>query len=93
MFLVVILGIVLGGFVVFLVIFYIVLDIVFVSLDDLWRGFFIIVGSWIGGGVNQMVMKEIFDVDDNLFVFMIVVDVVVVNIWMGFFFYGVSISK
>lgn len=38
-----------------------------------------------------MAMKEIFDVKDNFFVFMIVVDVVVVNIWMGFLFYGASI--
>jgi uncharacterized membrane protein len=37
-------------------------------------------------------MKEIFQVADNLFASMIVVDVVVANIWMGFLLYGASIS-
>jgi uncharacterized membrane protein len=37
-------------------------------------------------------MKEIFNVSDNLFGTMIVVDVVVANIWMGFLLYGANIS-
>ena len=37
-------------------------------------------------------MKEIFEVGDNLFATMIIVDVVVANIWMGFLLYGANIS-
>lgn len=62
------------------------------SPDELWRGLSTIAGSWIGGGANQTAMKIIFDVDDNLFATMIIVDVVVANIWMGFLLYGASIS-
>jgi len=60
--------------------------------DELWRGLSTIAGSWIGGGANQAAMKEIYEVKDNLFGTMIVVDVVVANIWMGFLLYGASIS-
>ncbi len=63
-----------------------------VPADALWRGFSTIAGSWIGGGANQTAMKEIFDVDDNLFATMIIVDVIVANIWMGFLLYGAGIS-
>ncbi len=93
MFLAATLGIVLGGPVALLVTSYIAPGIVSASPDELWRGLSTIAGSWIGGGANQTAMKEIFEVDDNLFASMIVVDVVVANIWMGFLLYGASISK
>jgi len=51
-----------------------------------------VAGSWIGGGANQTAMKEVFEVPDNIFAAMIVVDVIVANIWMGFLLYGVKIS-
>lgn len=93
MFLAATLGIVLGGPVALLVTSYIAPGIVSASPDELWRGLSTIAGSWIGGGANQTAMKEIFEVDDNLFASMIVVDVVVANIWMGFLLYGANISK
>jgi len=93
MFLAATLGIVLGGPVALLVTSYIAPGIVSASPEELWRGLSTIAGSWIGGGANQTAMKEIFEVDDNLFASMIVVDVVVANIWMGFLLYGASISK
>ncbi|MFT6708941.1 MAG: putative membrane protein [Flavobacteriales bacterium] len=62
------------------------------SSDDVWRGLATVAGSWIGGGANQTAMKEIYDVSDNLFATMIIVDVVVANIWMGFLLYGANIS-
>ncbi len=49
-------------------------------------------GSWIGGGANQTAMKEIFEVGDQLFGTMVVVDVVVANIWMGFILYGANVT-
>ena len=60
--------------------------------EDVWRGLSTVAGSWIGGGANQTAMKEIFEVSDNLFATMIIVDVVVANIWMGFLLYGANIS-
>ena len=38
-------------------------------------------------------MKEIFEVDENIFASMLVVDVVVANIWMGFLLYGANITE
>lgn len=60
--------------------------------DEVWRGLSTIAGSWIGGGGNQAAMKEIFNVNDTLFGTMVVVDVIVANIWMGFLLYGANIS-
>jgi len=85
-------GIILGGPIALLVTSYVFPDLVNVTPDQLWRGLSTIAGSWIGGGANQAAMKEIFEVSDNLFATMIIVDVVVANIWMGFLLYGANIS-
>lgn len=87
------LGIILGGPVALLITTNLFPGLFDISPDELWRGLSTIAGSWIGGGANQTAMKEIFEVDDNLFASMIVVDVVVANIWMGFLLYGANISK
>jgi uncharacterized membrane protein len=62
------------------------------SPDEIWRGLSTLAGSWIGGSGNQTAMKEIYGVSDNLFATMIIVDVIVANIWMGFLLYGAGIS-
>ena len=85
-------GIILGGPIALLVVEYIAPGIIPVTPEELWRGLSTVAGSWIGGGANQTAMKEIFDVQDNLFATMIIVDVVVANIWMGFLLYGANIS-
>ena len=85
-------GIIVGGPVALLIISYLFPDIIGGSPDEIWRGLSTVAGSWIGGGANQTAMKEIFEVKDNLFGTMIVVDVVVANIWMGFLLYGANIS-
>ncbi|MDX1684429.1 MAG: DUF819 family protein [Saprospiraceae bacterium] len=85
-------GIILGGPIAVLVVSYVSPDVIPVTPDELWRGLSTVAGSWIGGGANQTAMKEIFQVKDNLFGTMIVVDVVVANIWMGFLLYGANIS-
>ena len=86
------LGIVIGGPIALFIILNIAPGIVAASPDEVWRGLSTVAGSWIGGGANQTAMKEIYEVGDNLFASMIVVDVVVANIWMGFLLYGASIS-
>lgn len=86
------LGIVLGGPIAVLFVTWIMPDVISVSPDELWRGLSTIAGSWIGGGANQTAMKEIFEVSDNLFGSMLVVDIVVANIWMAFLFYGANMT-
>lgn len=50
---------------------------------DTWRGMTTVAGSWIGGGANQAAMKEVFEVEENLFGQFIAVDVLVANVWMA----------
>jgi uncharacterized membrane protein len=92
MFLAATVGIILGGPVALMVTSWFSSDIVAVTPDELWRGLSTVAGSWIGGGANQAAMKEVFEVKDNLFATMIVVDVVVANIWMGLLLYGANMS-
>lgn len=86
------LGIIIGGPIALLIILTFFPDIIVATPDEVWRGLSTVAGSWIGGGANQTAMKEIFEVGDNLFASMIVVDVVVANIWMGFLLYGANIA-
>lgn len=74
------LGIIVGGPLAILII-----DLVNPELvsGDVWRGLTTVAGSWIGGGANQAAMKEVFNVDNQLFSAMITVDVICANIWMA----------
>lgn len=56
--------------------------------EEIWRGLSTVAGSWIGGGANQTAMKEIYRCSDGLFSSMVIIDVLVANIWMGFLLYG-----
>ncbi len=85
-------GIIIGGPIALLIFTALFPDALGISPDDLWRGLSTVAGSWIGGGANQAAMKEIFEVSDNLFGSMIVIDVIVANIWMAFLLYGAKIS-
>jgi len=86
-------GIVLGGPVALFFVTYLAPDIIPVSPEELWRGLTAVAGSWIGGGANQAAMKEIFNVGDDLFGTMVVVDVVVANIWLAFLLIGAQRSE
>jgi len=86
------LGIIIGGPIALLAVSAIAPDIVGGNPDQIWRGLSTVAGSWIGGGANQTAMKEIYQVGDNLFATMLVVDIVVANIWLGFLLYGANIS-
>ncbi len=63
-----------------------------VENTELWKGLSTVAGSWIGGGANQLAMKEQWNVNDSLFGIMAVVDVLVAEIWMIFLLLGVSNS-
>ncbi len=87
------LGVILGGPVALLVVTNFFPELLNVPPQELWRGLSTVAGSWIGGGANQTAMKEVFEVGDNLFGSMLVVDIIVANIWMGFLLYGTNINK
>lgn len=87
------LGIIIGGPVALLIVVNFFPEVIPVTPDELWRGLSTVAGSWIGGGANQTAMKEINQVNDNLFGTMIVIDIAVANIWLAFLLYGANISN
>ncbi len=60
---------------------------------EIANGLSTVAGSWIGGGANQNAMKIIYNVPNEVFAIMLVVDIVVANIWMGFLLYGANITE
>ncbi len=87
-------GIVLGGPIAVSLVSIVAPDIIGgAKIEDIWRGLTTIAGSWIGGGANQAAMKEIFNVEDDIFSTMVAVDVFVSSIWMAFLLYGVGINE
>jgi uncharacterized membrane protein len=73
-------GVILGGPVALLIWQFISPDTVDAQL---WRGLTAVAGSWIGGSANQAAMKEVFQIENNLFGMMVAVDVIVANLWMA----------
>ena len=58
--------------------------------DAVWRGLSTVAGSWIGGGANQVAMKEIFEPSNKLFSVMLAVDIVIGELWMVFLLLGIG---
>jgi uncharacterized membrane protein len=58
-----------------------------------WRGMTTVAGSWIGGGANQLAMKETFDVGNEIFSVMVTVDIIVANIWLAVLLYLAANSQ
>ncbi|MGK0185415.1 MAG: putative membrane protein [Verrucomicrobiales bacterium] len=85
-------GIIVGGPVALLLVSTIAPDLLGADPANLWRGMSTLAGSWIGGGANQAAMKEIYQVSNEVFSALIIVDVVVANIWMGCLLYGAGCS-
>ncbi len=54
--------------------------------DGYWKGLVPIVGSWIGGSASQLVLKEIVDCPESLFLAILVLDNALVNLWTIFMF-------
>lgn len=87
------LGIVIGGPIALFLILEFAPGIIAADNDQLWRGLSTVAGSWIGGGANQNAMAVIYKVEEApIFPTMIIVDVVVANLWMGFLLYGANVS-
>ena len=52
-----------------------------IMTEGLWRGLVPMVGSWIGGSTSQLVLKEVVNCSEELFVTILVLDNILVNIW------------
>lgn len=86
-------GVLIGGPLAILFFKYVSPDILTsVEGTELWKGLSTVAGSWIGGGANQLAMKEQWEVGDSLFSIMVVVDVLVAEVWMAFLLLGVAKS-
>lgn len=86
-------GVMIGGPLAILFFKFVAPDIITsVEGSELWRGLSTVAGSWIGGGANQLAMKEQWEVGDSLFSIMVVVDVLVAEVWMAFLLLGVAKS-
>lgn len=85
-------GIVIGGPIAILFMHFVTPGLIDIDPHDLWTGMSTIAGSWIGGGANQLAMKEIFEVSDTVFSSMVVVDIIVANIWMAVLLYGAGVT-
>lgn len=87
-------GIILGGPIALLIFSVVAPDVVSAPPPhEIWRGMTTIAGSWIGGGANQAAMKEVFEVDGELFSKMVAVDIIIANAWLGVLLAGVGYSR
>lgn len=50
-------------------------------VNENWKGLVPIVGSWIGGSTSQLVLKELVECPEGLFLTILVMDNVLVNLW------------
>ncbi|NNK11635.1 MAG: DUF819 family protein [Flavobacteriaceae bacterium] len=48
---------------------------------EYWKGIPPIVGSWIGGSTSQLVLKELVECPEDIFLSILVMDNILVNIW------------
>lgn len=58
--------------------------------QEYWKGVPTIVGSWIGGSTSQLVLKELVDCPENIFLTVLVIDNILVNIWTILMFQGIK---
>ncbi len=61
--------------------------------QEYWKGIPPIVGSWIGGSTSQLVLKELVDCPENIFLTVLVFDNILVNIWTILMFQGIKKSN
>lgn len=61
-------------------------------VQDYWKGLPPIVGSWIGGSTSQLVLKELVECPENVFLTILVLDNILVNIWTILMFQGIKKS-
>lgn len=85
-------SIILGGPFAILLIQWLAPDMLGLDGDSLWRGLSTVAGSWIGGSANQTAMKEIYDVSDEIFGNMLIVDILMANVSLGLLLFSVNFN-
>jgi uncharacterized membrane protein len=60
--------------------------------DGYWMGIPPIVGSWIGGSTSQLVLKELVECPENIFLTVLVMDNILVNVWTILMFQSIKKS-
>lgn len=58
-----------------------------------WKGIPPIVGSWIGGSTSQLVLKELVECPENIFLSVLVMDNILVNVWTILMFQTIKKSN
>lgn len=61
--------------------------------EGYWKGIPPIVGSWIGGSTSQLVLKELVECPENIFLSVLVMDNILVNIWTILMFQTIKKSS
>ena len=61
--------------------------------QNYWKGVPPIVGSWIGGSTSQLVLKELVECPENIFLTVLILDNILVNIWTILMFQGIKRSN
>ncbi len=61
-------------------------------LKGFWKGLPPIVGSWIGGSTSQLVLKELVECPEEIFLSVLVMDNILVNIWTVLMFQAIKRS-
>ncbi|MBO1270503.1 MAG: hypothetical protein PWP74_1655 [Shewanella sp.] len=51
--------------------------------NSLWRGMATLAGNWVGGTANQLAIKQLFHVGDDIFGVFVTVNVLLSGIWMS----------
>jgi uncharacterized membrane protein len=51
------------------------------NAGDQWKGLITVIGSWIGGSISQLVLKEAVECPENVFLSILIFDNLMVNIW------------
>ena len=63
------------------------------SSNGYWMGIPPIVGSWIGGSTSQLVLKELVNCPENIFLSVLVMDNILVNVWTILMFQTIKKSN
>lgn len=61
--------------------------------ENYWMGIPPIVGSWIGGSTSQLVLKELVECPENIFLTILVMDNILVNVWTILMFQTIKKSN
>ncbi|WP_420322345.1 DUF819 family protein [Flagellimonas sp.] len=58
--------------------------------QQFWKGLPPVVGGWIGGSTSQLVLKELVECPENIFLSILILDNILVNIWTILMFQGIK---